>query len=221
MRAILRRGLCAVIPIIAACTLTRVELGGAGATDAGDDGPGATSDGGNADAPWSPICPIGVPDADTPCSVLNLRCEYGDSPQPDCNTIAYCALAPLRFMVGGPDKQCPLPVPTNPAACAGSYGAISTGTACAGSGVTIGTECRYPEGTCLCGLAPDNGKWRCTPQPSGCPASAPRFGTACSPEGVQCDYHGCTRGGATAFCQHGVWNGGGGGCLLPGGGDAG
>jgi hypothetical protein len=216
----LRRIACASVALLVACSVKTVELGGEdGGADTGVGATDAATD--SASLPWSPLCPADVPEGGTPCTLVNLRCEYGTSTQPACNTIAYCELSPLRFTLTGPDPRCPLPAPTNPAPCPATYGAIAGGTSCAGSGLSIGNACAYPDGACTCGQLGSNlgpPHWACTPQPSACPATPPRFGSPCSSDGLRCDYHACDPAGALAFCANGVWNGGAGGCAVAGSG---
>src|ERR1700722_2839756 len=86
--------LAAVLALSAGCS-SRVELGGSDA--ALDGGDGATDSGvDTSDAPWSPLCPKEVPVDGSACTASELTCEYGDSPEPACNTIAQCLLDPLK-----------------------------------------------------------------------------------------------------------------------------
>jgi hypothetical protein len=186
-------------------------------------GPGDAGDGGRSDAevardtapevePLGPECPTDVPASGTSCSIVNLRCEYGSSEVPECNTIAYCELKPLRFTLTPPAEGCPMSPPTNAGYCPASYSEVVTGGAC-----TMGQACHYDDGECDCGLTqPASSGWTCVKQTAGCPPSPPRFGSACPegfPEGGQCYYYACEPTGASAFCQGGIWNGGSGGCV--------
>jgi hypothetical protein len=172
--------------------------------------------------PLSAECPAEVPPSGTSCSVVTLRCEYGSDPVPACNTIAYCELEPLRFTLTSPAAGCPLAPPTNGPECPTSYAKVTEGGSC-----SAGQACHYAEGECDCGFSqPISSGWTCMKQTAGCPETPPRFGAAC-PEGFpdegQCYYYACSLNGAYAFCDHGVWNGGPGGCaaLSPGLTDAG
>jgi hypothetical protein len=189
-----------------ACVGDAVLLGGgdAGSPDGGDSGSQEDA----ADGSWSPVCPEAVPADGTPCSSVNLRCEYGTSAVVACNTIAYCELEPLRFTITTPDPSCPITPPTNPSDCPSTYAGITGGSVC----TTNQEECGYPDGQCDCDSNLGSLTWTCVAQPAACPPSVPRFGAPCSTEGISCNYFSCDKGGAEAFCQGGVWNGGAGGC---------
>jgi hypothetical protein len=205
LQARLLGGLGAAL-IVAGC-VSKVDLGG---SDASSDGTSGSSDAGADIGALTNICPSEVPKDGDPCSIVNLRCEYGSSLVAECNTIAYCYLKPLRFMVTSPAAACPLSPPTNSAACPATYAQIPQGSACSAT-----VDCVYPEGQCDCGLSQaESDGWKCQAQPAGCPALPPRFGSACSPSDLQCNYFSCEPSGAYAFCSDGVWNGGPGGCAI-------
>jgi hypothetical protein len=189
---------------------------GAPPTDGG--APGSDSGAPSVDSgPWSPICPVDIPTAGTPCAPSEVNCEYGDSAEPVCNTIAQCLLSPPQWLIAAPDPRCPLPPPTNSPGCPASYAEVMAGSPCSDGGSGYG-ECWYPDGQCDCNLdlTLHSRTWSCMPQPAGCPASPPRIGTACSAAGILCTYYGCQVSGTQAQCENGVWQGGPGGCAQPG-----
>jgi hypothetical protein len=60
---------------------------------------------------------------------------------------------------------------------------------------------------------PDGGgpayTWICVTPMSGCPEPRPHLGSACSTEGLYCDYGSCTfSDGAAQTCMDGYWQGG-------------
>jgi hypothetical protein len=185
----------------------------AGATDVGApfaDGGMPTMDGG----PWSPLCPAEVPASGTPCPTNDLTCEYGDSAEPVCNTIAQCLSSPLAWTLETPDPKCPYPAPTNSPGCPASYAEVAAGAACSSGGGPGFGECWYPDGQCDCNLdlTLHSRTWSCVPQPAACPASPPRIGAPCGAAGIACNYFSCQLAGIQVECQDGVWFGGPGGC---------
>lgn len=105
----------------------------------------------------------------------------------------------------GPDTSSPL--------CPTTYG-VGEGRACPLQGT-----CDYSEGRCGClPCAPNGGftgqsssYWHCrlwTDVPVGCPARSPALQTACSADGLACDYNQCCGGpslGASVKCTGGSW----------------
>jgi hypothetical protein len=102
---------------------------------------------------------------------------------------------------------------TNPPLCPATYGA-GEGRACPLQGT-----CDYSEGRCGClPCAPDGGftgqsssYWHCrlwTDISAGCPARSPVLNTACSVDGLVCDYSQCCGGpslGPGLQCTGGRW----------------
>ena len=102
---------------------------------------------------------------------------------------------------------------TNPPLCPATYGA-GEGRACPLQGT-----CDYSEGRCGClPCAPDGGftgqsssYWHCrlwTDISAGCPARSPVLNTACSVDGLACDYSQCCGGpslGPGLQCTGGRW----------------
>jgi hypothetical protein len=79
---------------------------------------------------------------------------------------------------------------------------------------TIGVQCGYDEGNCVCagycgGAAPppdtDFSHWRCTPKRTdGCPDTVPMAGSACATPGKTCQYDDCCA--AMVTCTGGKWS---------------
>jgi hypothetical protein len=71
-----------------------------------------------------------------------------------------------------------------------------------------GFDCAYPEGQCDCTYltltANGTPVWQCVTPPSSCPEPRPRIGSACTQDGLQCDYGACI-GGAAVQCKDGIW----------------
>ncbi len=170
-----------------------LELG-----DAASYGSDARSDGGSGyvRGTYSPGCPPTKPDVQSPCTVNELTCEYGDDYDPQCNAQLIC--------IGGTwdeqhsrGMQCPTngppvapPPGPNPTACPASQP----------SGACSGTiACTYGDTTCACGPVCDKYPvqrcydagidWRCGPTPTGtplCPVPRQRLGDACGADDFAC-----------------------------------
>jgi hypothetical protein len=71
-----------------------------------------------------------------------------------------------------------------------------------------GLDCAYPEGQCNCALTlPAGGAtpvWQCVTPAASCPEPRPRIGSACTQDGLQCDYGACI-GGVAVECKDGYW----------------
>jgi hypothetical protein len=101
--------------------------------------------------------------------------------------------------------------PGVPPACPASFASVPVGTSCSADGI----YCDYPEGRCACsmGAGPVRlvdgspaSSWFCTQPAAGCPVPRPLLGSACTQEGLFCDYGGCTvPGGTGEQCSGGIW----------------
>lgn len=169
---------------LAAAALVAVACGGQTATgsDAGPVGP----------------CPTSAPTTGAACSPNGLTCEYGDDPA--CLTRADCASG--SWIVGQP--KCSPTDPSCPATRESAAGkACSTqGARCnyAGLGCTCTNCTKYPVVQCSGPLLWDCDAPNTTP---GCPAARPNLGSACSKEGLFCDY-GCEPN-VSRKCSGGGW----------------
>lgn len=157
-------------------------------------------------------CPSSPPPNGAPCTHDPgiLDCEYGGDSHGDCTTFASCDMeigtSSPSWHVDVPDATCG----ARAATCPASYGA-SEGMACSPSE----PACDYDEGVCACILceAPGgtSGYWHCrawNDVPAGCPVPRALLGTACSDEGLRCDYAQCCQGPSIGYrmqCTNGYW----------------
>ena len=168
----------------------------AGPLDAGSSPPGCTS---SCCDFVPPNCPPTAPTAGTPCGQPSFYdCEYGDDPFIGCNTVMTCTAT-------GWTQQQSLPTPatgcpTGEPSCPSSFASAADG------GVTCpdyapNLICGYPEGFCVC-----NGGWDCSPLANECPATRPRAGTPCDPDGGGCQSWGVACTGDAMRCACGIWS---------------
>lgn len=179
-----------------------------GAIDPGGND-GGTNDGSPIEDASTPHCPTSVPSSNASCSPLGASCEYGGDPNYECNTIAMCTSS--GWNVQAPVGE-PCPTPSNSTSCPDAFFDVPTGQHC---GALVGLTCSYPQGFCGCsvgsgGPVPADASavatWVCdTPEP-GCPMPRPKLGTACTQDGLQCDYSPCALVmGESVACQNGAW----------------
>jgi hypothetical protein len=203
-------------------------------TDAGrDSGVDAELDAGlDASAPpdaANDACPSSYPGEGVACSALGAVCGYA---QGTCTCFS-------GVCCGGPATTCAdvgVQCGTTTDACGQQIdcGGCPPGETCGGGGV-LGECGSLPDGfscvvrTCnapdrACGLIGDGcggeldcgacSIWGCSPAVPGCPAEQPAVGSACAPEGTQCNYelwlHNCCY--VTLGCKGGAWVDAGGGC---------
>lgn len=196
MRAMLC-GIAAVAAMLACGGGTSVGT----AQDAGGDG-GSGSSSGASSGSSSGIgagggCPAGMPTAGSACSPSGISCEYGNDPNPACDSIVTCQ--------GSAGWSAPPPgVHCMPGTCPASYADVPQGMNCSPQGL----DCGYPQGQCNCAprvpLSGPNPVWQCSTPASGCPEPRPREGSACTSPGLTCDYGACT-GGVSLECSDGYW----------------
>ncbi|MBX3185881.1 MAG: hypothetical protein KF819_02655 [Labilithrix sp.] len=167
-------------------------------------------------APSSALtCPQDVPVSGTNCFTQNVTCEYGLGTDPECNTIAVCALS--AWEVRHP-SACPT-------ACPARFDDRRPGTMCSETDV-----CVFFEATCGCagatppdagvgdgdggdeGGSPDVdagpliGAWQCVRPGGGCPARRPVPGAACS-KAMTCDYGSCPFARPLVYvCDGSTWS---------------
>jgi hypothetical protein len=186
-----------------------VACGGVTIDPLQDGGPGNDSGPGPGDAAPSPYCPTSPPSQGAACSHPGLTCEYGSDPNVYCDTVAQCMGGAWEVNVP-PPSGCP--TPPNPSACPATFASVPVGQHC---GNLVGTTCDYAQGFCGCavpsmGPYPDDASavaiWICDSPQAGCPMPRPKLGTACSQEGLQCDYSPCSLPtGTSLVCQSGAW----------------
>jgi hypothetical protein len=90
-----------------------------------------------------------------------------------------------------------------PGQCPATYDDVPKNMDCSPQGL----DCWYPEGQCNCAMTlPVSAipRWQCATPAIGCPEPRARIGSACSQEGLSCNYGGCT-GGVEESCKNGYW----------------
>jgi len=94
-----------------------------------------------------PVCPSAATAFGAPCALpFGTHCEYGDDPEPNCNTVAWCDPTngwEVQSPIAG--SACPTVLP---ATCPSTFAAAQSGGAAACSGTV--SQCIYPEGNCDC-----------------------------------------------------------------------
>jgi hypothetical protein len=180
----------------------------------------------NPDAPFGalvPGCPAAAPANGAPCSTNpnpNLECEYGNDWDIRCNHLFVCmtlgsstqgSWADIGIITEPPIGPAHCPTPTGLAPGCPATHALATGQCTAHE-----AACAFAEGMCVCAQhdpagsldgGPGPYEWTCaTPDPR-CPAVRPRSGSACTQEGLTCDYTICADYGGSFYCTaEGVWN---------------
>jgi hypothetical protein len=194
---------------------TSGSSGGNGSSSGSGSGGSSSGSGGSsggcgdcADSGPPALCPPEPPTSRNACSPHGLECEYGSSPVQGCDTVSTCN---GTWQTQGPtDTRCGA---TLDKGCPTTFEAASAGGSCSESGLV----CNYPRGRCACGggfggpvLLVDGsiqGRWTCQdPSTAGCPIPRPPLGSACSQQGLACDYGSCNvPGGSGEQCSGGIW----------------
>jgi len=145
-----------------------------------------------------PNCPATVPAIGSPCEQPSpYACEYGDDPLSACNTMVKCVAG--SWTLQPPFTQLATGCPTAEPICPSSFAsATDGGIDCQYSALDL--NCVYPEGVCVC-----NGGWGCSLLPNNCPATRPRAGTPCDPDGGQCPRWGIGCTADAMYCECGIW----------------
>jgi hypothetical protein len=166
-----------------------------------------TTDGGTDGSTPAMKCPSTVPANGSPCDVMigNVACEYGADSRGQCATLAECYAG--SWHITPPATTCNM----NSSLCPASFSALAEGSPCP----VQDTTCFYPEGGCGCAPCEVDGgmsgQWKCRTWSSagmGCPAPRVPLGSACTTEGLECDYNGCCTGvslGRSEVCKGGQW----------------
>lgn len=193
----------------AACTGQTVGEPITGGDGGGGGSSGASSSGGGDDGGLVTGCPSSAPAAGSACGTQGLECEYGTDPDLACETIARCDST--GWTVTPPATNgCPTQPPAS--SCPASYASVPQNQTC-----TTAASCTYPQGTCscevYCGSQYPTGHmceagtpmtWQCNGPMQGCPASRPLVGSACTDNGLMCDYGDCNAIGVV--CTSGTWH---------------
>ena len=164
-----------------------------------DGGPGNDGSPGN-DGGVSKDCPTSPPTPGSACLTTKggPKCEYGTNPDPGCNQVFVCVsnawVDQSSGQICAPQSDCPA-----------TYASVPSGQDCSPEQLS----CAYPQGECICtkswgGVQRTTPGWDCFPAQSGCPAPRPDIGSACTTQGQQCDYGGCS-GGITLECNGTSW----------------
>lgn len=200
--------------------------GGAGQDSVGvGEIPGTAPDPGKQQPPPFEACPTSVPMAGTACN--GRTCEYGTSPDPACNVIAFCdsftrawfienpvhcpTSCPQRFDERVPGAECNDPdVCTYLEATCGCAGAIvppeTTGDAGNDGSVDATDDGAAADAGAAEAGPPKIGHWQCIRPGGGCPARQPRVGTSCA-KSMTCDYGTCVFGVPLTYeCASGTWS---------------
>ncbi len=181
----------------------------------GDDAGGGDSAKTDAGPGPGPDCPTTAPDINSTCTKNGIQCEYGNDPRWICNNVAVCSGGHWDYADTG-DQNCPTPTPsTNSAACPATFGQGQT------SCTATGTVCNYSTSSatqfCVCDylggpIQEDGGMtayWYCgSGEATGCPASRPHIGAACSQPHLDCNYDVCGSPMGLSFqcsSQTGTW----------------
>jgi hypothetical protein len=153
------------------------------------------------------------PDEDSPCRNVGASCEYGESPDPECNTTLVCEGAANSVAAWTPRAA----HTCNLHECPKGNIASLDGQPCNVPSVDGGSptpdaelQCTMTDGICACTTGPDGShahdrKWVCTSPTPDCPYQRPLAGQPCSPARL-CDYGSCLfKRGLRMQCQSGVW----------------
>jgi hypothetical protein len=227
----MKRAEVTVLALWVACAVCALACGGAvsgsggggandgGASSSGGSGTsgGSGSSGGSASGSGSggSSCPSSPPAQGAACSPACepstsptcLTCEWGTSVDPSCNDQATCANGAWQVRGHTPGDCKP---GTPGAMCAPSFAAVPRTASCS----PYGGVCDYPQGRCQCNVpagpfpvdAAAAAVWLCQDPASGCPSPRPLYGSACTDEGLRCDYGTCDiLGGTVEVCTGGVW----------------
>jgi hypothetical protein len=166
-----------------------------------------------------PRCPDERPRENSRCSPAGSTCEYGPSPDRECNDILACSGMPQSWE-SRPSDLCfasICPVAADVASLEGKPCELEI-AADAGP-ITDNDEavCNMTDGVCACTTGPNAAskherKWVCVRPLSVCPTNRPRLGAPCS-GGLWCDYGSCLfKRGLTMECSNGLWLTGGESC---------
>ena len=174
---------------------TSESISGASGTGGTSSASGTSSTGGGI----SSLCPATEPEGGA-CDTDGQHCTWGDEVRAECRRARTCTSgewsAPEPACVTPPADHCAFTEPP-PGVCS-HYGDI-----CIVGAATI-CRCDVSNG----GPSDPEPTWRCAapPDTAGCPTTAPNDGTACTSEGLRCNYGNfCIQLGASARCTGGTW----------------
>jgi hypothetical protein len=182
--------------------------GGSGSSGGTGSSSGGCNGGDCADSGPGPACPSQVPSAKMSCSPQGLECEYGSNPVQGCDEVSTCEGTWATQVPT--DSKCAVGVGPG---CPLTFEAVPQGSSCSDNGLV----CNYPRGRCACasslggpimfvdGAVPAH--WACQdPATAGCPTPRAPLGSACTQNGLSCDYGSCSvPGGTTQECEDNRW----------------
>lgn len=172
------------------------------------------------DVPTS--CPTQRPQVNSPCGVAGSTCEYGTSPDMQCNdTLACVSDVTGNLWIERPTDRClARSCPKEPADVLALDGQPCDLGDPDGGALSDADEivCPMTNGICACTTGPDAAhghprQWVCVrPTTSECSVRRPRAGSPCSGN-LWCDYGSCKfKRGLLMQCKDGVWLTGGATC---------
>jgi hypothetical protein len=182
--------------------------GSGGSSNGGNSGSSGGCNGGCVDSGLPSPCPSQLPASGRPCAPNGLVCEYGMSPVQSCDNVANCSASVWQIQGPSASANCaPGPGPMCPA----SFASVPQNTHCN----SYGLICDYPQGRCACTVtsgpvpldASAAARWACqNPATPGCPMPRAPLGSACTQQGLSCDYGACSvPGGTSEVCSSGIW----------------
>lgn len=169
-------------------------------------------------------CPAQRPNENGPCSFAGSTCEYGPSPDMQCNKTYACTPDSFgQYWLERSTDRCTKSVcPTDPAdieSLDGKPCSLADNANDAGP-ITDADEaiCAMTNGICACTTGPDaqrghERRWVCIrPNVGGCPTTRPRAGEGCAGN-LWCDYGSCKwKRGLLMQCKENQWLTGGAPC---------
>jgi hypothetical protein len=153
-------------------------------------------------------CPRGEVTVNQTCAQPSGRCEYGGSPDGQCNTIYVCS-EDSRYGAYWSEQsapRCALACPEDPSL-------IVEGAPCDvadAGGDEAELHCTAAQRTCMCTTGRDGNhahprKWVCITPDQDCPAKRPLLGQPCFGSRA-CDYGAClSKRGMRMICADDVW----------------
>lgn len=168
-----------------------------------------------------PSCPSRRPLVNSPCDAVGSTCEYGTSPDMQCNRTFACVSDVFgNLWVERPKGECQAracPAPATTLTLDGQPCEIPTVDASAPSDADE-MLCPMTDGICACTTGPDGPRaherrWVCVrPATAECSVRRPLAGQPCN-GALWCDYGSCkTKRGLLMQCIDGVWLTGGAPC---------
>ena len=170
------------------------------------------------------VCQSTQPGTNDPCQAEGSTCEYGKSPDQQCNKTLACVTSDnfgLGWVQRATDPCFKLACPTEPAGIETLDNQPCSLPAGADAGPTTDADeavCPMTNGICACttgagGSDVHERRWVCIrPDVGGCPVDRPRVGAGCSGK-LWCDYGSCKwKRGLLMECKDNHWVSGGAPC---------